>query len=294
MDNMDWLILKTLQEEKSAIKTAARCNMSQPAVMYRLNKMEEEFSVNLFTRSNHGISFTSAGERLLLHSDRMLQQYSDLKDFVRSTASDLVGTINIGATSSFTNLFFPHLLQKFRQQYSNIQVQFFCGKSDELLAKLERREISIGIIRGAHEWNGGKYTITREPIMIASSSPIEMEALPYTPYINYRADPLLQSQINNWWVGLYGECQPNTIIYAYDTQSCLSFVESGLGFSIMPAMRLKQSPNLYKKVLTTADGANILRETNLFFHSDITELDAYNAFLTFFMKEIKFMDLSFT
>ena len=291
---MDWQIVKVLREEKSAIKTAARCNMSQPAVMYRLNKMEEEFGVILFSRSNHGISFTSAGERLLLYSDKMLQQYSDIKDYVRSAGSDLVGTISIGATSSFTNLFFPHLLQKFRQQYSKIQLQFFCGKSDELLAKLERREISIGIIRGAHEWNGGKYTIAREPIMIASSTPIDMEALPHIPYINYRADPLLQSQINSWWAGLYGDCQPNTIIYAYDTQSCLSFVECGLGFSIMPAIRLAQSPNIYKKALTKADGSHILRETHLFYHQDITELDAYNAFLTFFLNEIKYMDFSFS
>lgn len=66
MDTRDWELLLALEEEKSMTKAGERLFLSQPAVVYRLNRMEAEFGTTLFLRSNKGVQFTPAGPAALL------------------------------------------------------------------------------------------------------------------------------------------------------------------------------------------------------------------------------------
>ncbi len=59
MDQTDWKLLKILQQEKSMVKAAERLFISQPAISYRLTRMENEFGQSLFVRSNRGVEMTS-------------------------------------------------------------------------------------------------------------------------------------------------------------------------------------------------------------------------------------------
>ncbi|WP_368896449.1 LysR family transcriptional regulator, partial [Priestia megaterium] len=43
MDQKDWILIKTLHEEKNITRTAERLYVSQPSLSYRLKNLEEEF-----------------------------------------------------------------------------------------------------------------------------------------------------------------------------------------------------------------------------------------------------------
>ena len=58
MDTRDWELLLALEEEKSMTKAGERLFLSQPAVVYRLNRMEAEFGTTLFLRTNTGVNCT--------------------------------------------------------------------------------------------------------------------------------------------------------------------------------------------------------------------------------------------
>ena len=73
MDQTDWKLLKILQQEKSMVKAAERLFISQPAISYRLTRMENEFGQSLFVRSNRGVEMTSAGQRLYSFANLMIQ-----------------------------------------------------------------------------------------------------------------------------------------------------------------------------------------------------------------------------
>ena len=55
MDDKDFVLLKTLYEEKNITHTAKRLFMSQPALSDRLKKLEQEFGCTLFIHSEPNI-----------------------------------------------------------------------------------------------------------------------------------------------------------------------------------------------------------------------------------------------
>jgi DNA-binding transcriptional LysR family regulator len=96
--------------------------LSQPAVTYRLKKMEDEMGVQLFIKSNRGVTLTSAGERLLSYADRMLQQYGSIVEYVKKMDGVISGTIHLGSTPTFANTRLPSLFREFHSLYPKISI----------------------------------------------------------------------------------------------------------------------------------------------------------------------------
>ena len=84
MDEKDWRILKTIAEEKNITKAAARLFISQPALTYRVKKIEEEFGARVFSRVPSGVVFTQQGEFLLGYADEMLLRLDAVKDQIKN------------------------------------------------------------------------------------------------------------------------------------------------------------------------------------------------------------------
>ena len=91
MNNTDWKILIYLKEERSINKVAKRLFMTQPSLTYRLGQMEKEIGVPLFIRTNKGVHFTDAGDRLYSFAEKELQQYQDMKNYVIHDPNDVSG-----------------------------------------------------------------------------------------------------------------------------------------------------------------------------------------------------------
>ena len=107
MNNTDWKILIYLKEERSINKVAKRLFMTQPSLTYRLGQMEKELGVPLFIRTNKGVHFTDAGDRLYSFAEKELQQYQDMKNYVIHDPNDVSGVLRIGASQSFTTYRLP-------------------------------------------------------------------------------------------------------------------------------------------------------------------------------------------
>jgi len=107
MDTKDWELLVAIAEKKSLAKAAAELYLSQPAVTYRIKRIESEFNVELFIRSNRGIVFTSAGERLLSYAGKVINLYKEIADNVQSTGDRIEGSVLFGSPSSFARKLLP-------------------------------------------------------------------------------------------------------------------------------------------------------------------------------------------
>ena len=56
MKNHDWILIKTITEERNMTRAAERLNVSQPAITYRVKLLEKEFGANLLIRTPNGVS----------------------------------------------------------------------------------------------------------------------------------------------------------------------------------------------------------------------------------------------
>ncbi|ARK29764.1 LysR family transcriptional regulator [Halalkalibacter krulwichiae] len=278
MDEKDWLILKTIYEEKNITKAAEKLFISQPALTYRLNHLEEEVGVKILWRNKKGIKFTSEGEYLVKYADEMLYKLQKTKDHLLNMNENLEGIIRIGVSSNFARYLLPDILKNFLEQYHNVQFSVFTGWSHKILKHLEQDNIHIGIVRGDNPWHHNSILLNTETICVISSKPIDLMQLPSLPRITFNTDPKLQQIIDNWWHQQFS--QPPTITMEIDNiETCKKLVAKGLGYAIVPSLGLSTIPDLEKIELNDNKGQLLQRNTWLLYKETEVEFPIVKEFI---------------
>ena len=281
MDEKDWQLLKVLHHEKSAAKAASKLFWSQAALSYRLSKMESEMNTQLFIRSSKGIRFTSAGERLFSYADKMFRQYIDIKDYVNSCEGVVSGTLRLGSSAVFAHNQLPLLLKDFHEQFPAVDISLHTGLSNLILRKIQNEEIAVAIIRGHHPWNGADIILQDEPLCIVASTPVQLAELPHLPYIEYDTDPTMQFQIESWWQQNFS-VPPKVFMHADSVYTCRQLVMAGLGWSIMPSLRLvHHTQDVHAQIIYDQNQQPYRRLTRLIYSHPAREIDAVNEFIKF-------------
>ncbi|MET4098999.1 hypothetical protein ABIB37_001236 [Agrococcus sp. UYP10] len=96
LDVRDLKCLVVLAEELHFNRTAVRLRMAQPALTKRIQKIEAELGVDLFTRRAGGVALTGAGFELLDHARRMLGEWHAMQrdaEQKRTTADKTNATV---------------------------------------------------------------------------------------------------------------------------------------------------------------------------------------------------------
>ncbi len=281
MDEKDWQLLEVLYKEKSVTKAALNLYLSQPAVTYRLAKMEKELDTSLFIRSSKGICFTSAGERLLTFTEKMLRQYSDIKECVNAVEGIVSGTLRLGSSAVFAHNELPWLLKEFHQKYPAVEISLHAGLSNDILQLMYKESICVAIIRGTHPWNQRETLLQEESLCIISAEPLTLADLPHTPGIYYHTDPTMQYQIDRWWQENFS-VPPNLIMHVDGVLTCRQLVLAGLGWAIVPASRLPDSTSgLYITEIRNKENQLYKRPTRLIYTHTAKEIDTVRVFIDF-------------
>ena len=102
MDSTDWTILAKLFESKNVTKTGEILRISQPAITYRINKLEEDFGVKLAYRGRKGVIFTPQGEYLANYALKMLKEFQMTKENLLNFENKVQGVLRLSASSIFS------------------------------------------------------------------------------------------------------------------------------------------------------------------------------------------------
>ncbi len=288
MDKIDWEIIELLGRENSMVKVAQKLFISQPAVAYRLNKMENEFSKTLFSRTSKGISFTSAGLRLYSFSKSMIQHSDDVFQSVTGEDDQLYGSITVGVTAPFLEDNLCYQIKSFNEQYPNIKIHIATHSSTKLFELLNSGELLLSITRGIKNFSGNSIEIFSEKTLIISNEPITNESLKTKPYIS----PMTHiSNISDIWVAKNFKDGPpvlSNISLQGTSRSLLSLVSAGLGWSIIPESRYSETLNLYKQYIYDEREHPHISNYFVSYSNKIQEFDTYRAYLdhlTTFLKK---------
>ena len=265
MNNTDWKILIYLREERSINKVAKRLFMTQPSLTYRLSQMEKEIGCPLFIRTNKGVHFTDAGNRLFSFAEKELQQYQDMKNFVTHEPNTISGVLRIGASQSFAQSHMPAILKGFVDEYNDIEISLTTDTSDRLTKLVKKEDIHLAIVRGNQEWPDADILLEDAPLYLISAQKIDYDTLPNQPSIRYRSDPSLDELRSRWWRQNFSE-SPHFLLTVSDCLTCVEIVNHGLGQSLIPADLLpKCTPNVNREMIYDRQKRPILRPSHLIF-----------------------------
>lgn len=281
MDSIDWEILRYIVSEKSMIRAADRMFLSQPAISYRLNRMEEEFEKVLFSRTNKGISLTSAGERLYDYAELMIQYNQKIHAEVAGEDTSLTGSLDLGTTENFLCSTLIEQIEDFHEKYPNIAINLVTDSSVALVGQLKKKELMMATLRGNPPPSTHSFLIQSEKMMIVASKPITPQLLATTPFIRNYPSSVISSPIESWISRYYtGELLVSPINLKGSSRGIVRMVRAGLGWSVVSSSRyLELWDELYSQEMQDENGQPFLYHTYLYYSKQALEFDVYAAYI---------------
>jgi DNA-binding transcriptional LysR family regulator len=139
--------LKTFQEIVrlgSFSETAKKLGISQPAVTFQVQKLEQELGVRLIDRSQRNIALTQAGKRMLKFAEAVGGEQEKLRYDLEQLRDKVSGELNIAASTIPAEYLLPTLLAKFTQRYPAVKIQVDVSDSLMVISHINANTYDIG------------------------------------------------------------------------------------------------------------------------------------------------------
>jgi LysR family transcriptional regulator, nitrogen assimilation regulatory protein len=146
---MDLRALRSFQyvaELNSFTRAALHLRVAQPAVSRHIQKLERDIGVDLFVRRGRDIELTQAGAVLLQRTRLLLGQIDQLVDEVRVQATEVTGTVVVGAPPTIGDKALPSLFRHCSRQYPGLTLEIVESASPGLYDMLRGKEVSIALL----------------------------------------------------------------------------------------------------------------------------------------------------
>ncbi len=280
MDDKDFIIFKTLYEEKNMTHAARRLFISQPTLSERIKKLEQEFGSTLIIRQPRGILFTPAGEDLYAYFTKSLKDYERIKDQFSKQRNNVRGTLRIACSNIFAMYRLPKILSSFKKMYPDVDIHLSAGQSHDLYRAFLEGKFEIAIVRGERKWPEQKLLIWEEQLCGFSRFDIDLKRLPELPYIHYSMDVTLQDMMDEWWFSYYSS-PPNRIMEVGAIATAMKLVDEGLGYTLISESCNLDTPNVKPFLLYTPTGEPIKRNTWMYYRNNYQELGSLKAFVDY-------------
>lgn len=124
--NLDHLtVFLDLAETLNYRKTAARQNISQPAVSQSIKSVEREIGIQLFDRSRRGVKLTASGKVFYADLKPLMNSYYKSVQEARNRANQNAFSLTLGFTDTpYEKHFLPNLVSQFHRKYPKIKIYF--------------------------------------------------------------------------------------------------------------------------------------------------------------------------
>lgn len=115
---------------------------SLSAVSLQIQRLETEVGAPLLLRNRQGVSLTLAGERFLLHAQRLVAINDEAISDIAPASSR---TINFGVTLDLAETILPRVLAHFSREHPSIDVALRIDRSRRLADAVRREELDLAV-----------------------------------------------------------------------------------------------------------------------------------------------------
>lgn len=145
---MDVVQLKTLihvAELGSLSKASDRLHIAQPALSRQIRQLEKELGVYLFERHGRGMIITDAGNEVLQHATRIMDELEAIRSAVVGGHASFRGAVAIGTTPTIAEIVTVRLVKRIREAHPELSIRFSSAFSGYLLDWVQRGELELAI-----------------------------------------------------------------------------------------------------------------------------------------------------
>ena len=134
-------VFQSVAKNLSFTKASQELFVSQPAITKHIQELEAYYQARLFDRQGSKISLTKAGELLLKHSEKILDDYKQLEYEMHLLHNEYIGELKLGASTTIAQYVLPPLLANFIAKFPQINLSLINGNSRGVEAALQEHRI---------------------------------------------------------------------------------------------------------------------------------------------------------
>lgn len=171
MDIHQMEVFLSVFKNRSFSKASQELNLTQPTISAHIKTLENEFQCRLFDRLGRLIIPTGEAEMLVDYASEVIEKTKEIKEAMSQMKNDLSGKIVIGASTIPGVYILPRLMSGFHVKYRSISFQILISDSLEVIDKIVKYKILLGMVGTKSVNEPLEYTPFIEDHLIAVASP---------------------------------------------------------------------------------------------------------------------------
>lgn len=269
--NLDYL--KTYLEViklGSFSKVAKKLSISQPAVSFQIQKLEQDLGVRLIDRSQKVITMTEAGKRLVRFAEIVEEERDHLRHDLDQLREEVTGDLVVAASTIPGEFLLPPILGEFKRLHPAIRVQVVVSDSLTVISGVRDGACEVGFCGIAPEGQDSEsFKIADDEIVLivfpehpfAKRGEVSLAEMEGEPLI-FREETSgtqqsLQALLSKTGLDLR-KWVPNMVLGT--TQAVVYAVEVGAGIAFVSNLAIKKSLALGLVKQVAVDGLRLSRD----------------------------------
>ncbi len=135
-----------IAREKSFSQAAEKIRVSQSSLSRTVQCIEDEYNVQLINRTTRSFKLTPAGRKLLERGERVIKEFEDLQEYLKSYSADDVGEIRLGIPSVLNTIMAPRFMPDFNKRYPEVKLTFTVEGSNLIRKEILEGMLDVGLV----------------------------------------------------------------------------------------------------------------------------------------------------
>ena len=145
LDSRQLRAFVSLARTGSFTRTAHELHLSQSAISHSMKGLESEIGCRLLDRLGKSAVLTQAGEQLLVHAEKILQEMTVARAELGHLGKWGSSRLRIGASTTACQYVLPAVLREFKESFPQCAVSIEPGDTPEAIASLHEHRIDLAI-----------------------------------------------------------------------------------------------------------------------------------------------------
>lgn len=267
-----------LDNYRHFVKAAEHCFVTQPTLSMQVKKLEEEFGIQIFDRSQKKLVPTNAGIKILLKARQIIREVKQLNELVSNQMKSMEGSFRLGIIPTLAPYLLPLFLPAFIQVNPQTKLIIQEQQTTDILNGLKNDLLDIGLLVtpvGEHDireiplFNEPFLAFFPEDFPLKGKEAIEAETLDLSQLLILTDGHCFRDQTLNI-CGHHGLAPGLNFDYQSGSiEALVNLVKQGVGYTLVPELAVKQCN--FKGQIRRFQAPEPVREVSLVVHNSFAK-----------------------
>ena len=145
LDSRQLRAFSILARTGSFTATAQELHLSQSAISHAMKALEQEIGCRLLDRMGKTVVLTQAGEQLLVHVEKVLQEMATARVELGRLGKWGSSRLRIGASTTACQYVLPAVLREFKESFPQCAISIEPGDTPEMIEALRAHRIDLAV-----------------------------------------------------------------------------------------------------------------------------------------------------